>query len=142
MEQTGYHGRKYRGVYQRNVGGRKPSFFYVECEQMTNPVRARWYDEFGGDTMKQYTKYLRRPSTIIRYVILVVAFLIHNQISPYNGMNRSRYDIFFWTKQWNLDTVVMLLFFLAAISFLIDFFRYAVKAWVKEIVNDIQILKK
>ena len=92
--------------------------------------------------MKQYTKYLRRPSTIIRYVILVVAFLIHNQISPYNGMNRSRYDIFFWTKQWNLDTVVMLLFFLAAISFLIDFFRYAVKAWVKEIVNDLLSLKK
>ena len=111
-------------------------------ERGNNPLPSKEDNWIIRDIMKQYTKYLRRPSTIIRYVILVVAFLIHNQISPYNGMNRSRYDIFFWTKQWNLDTVVMLLFFLAAISFLIDFFRYAVKAWVKEIVDDIQILKK
>lgn len=91
--------------------------------------------------MKQYKKHLRRPSTMIRYVILVASFFLHNQINPYNGVNRSRYDVFFWTKQWNMDTVVMLLFFLAAISFLIDFFRYTVRAWLKEIVDDIQILK-
>lgn len=92
--------------------------------------------------MKQYKKYLKRPSTIIRYVILMAALLLHNQLSPYNGMNRSRYDIFFWTKQWNLDTVVMFLFFLVVISFLIDFFKYAVAGWLKEIVDDIQILKE
>ena len=79
---------------------------------------------------------------MIRYVILVAAFLIHNQMNPYNGMNHSRYDIFFWTKQWNMDTVVMCIFFLAAISFLVNFFRYVVAAWLKEIVNDLQILKK
>ena len=54
----------------------------------------------------------------------------------------SRYDVFFWTKQWNMDTIVMLLFFLAAISFLVDFFKYVVAAWLKEIVDDIQILKE
>ena len=88
--------------------------------------------------MENYKKYLRSPFTKIKYAVFAMTFFVHEQINPYDGVNRSRWDVLFWTKQWNTDTVVMLIFFIAAGILMLDFLKYMV-IWWKEIVDDFKI---
>ena len=76
--------------------------------------------------MKNYKEYLKKSATKIKYAVFVITFFVHEQINPYDGVNRSRWDVLFWTKRWNADTIVMLIFFVTAGILMFDFLKYVI----------------
>ena len=84
--------------------------------------------------MNKIKKHWSKPSTIVKFLILIVSLTIHEHINPYDGFNRSRFDVLFWLKEFSVDSVAVGIFFVICGVISFDYYKMFILPWIQSIV--------